>query len=67
MAGGHHNPVRDASGRVTKVIKLATDISANLLHEQEEDAVINAIKRSMAVIEFTLPARSQPPTRTSSR
>lgn len=47
-----YNPVRDASGRVTKVIKLATDISANLLHEHEEDAIINALNRSMAVIEF---------------
>ncbi|BBP83566.1 biofilm dispersion protein BdlA [Pseudomonas sp. Pc102] len=47
-----YNPVRDAAGRVTKVIKLATDISANLLHEHEEDAIINALNRSMAVIEF---------------
>ncbi|GAC1032934.1 biofilm dispersion protein BdlA [Pseudomonas sp. No.21] len=47
-----YNPVRDASGRVTKVIKLATDISANLMHEHEEDAIINALNRSMAVIEF---------------
>ena len=47
-----YNPVRDASGRVTRVLKMATDITAQVIGEQEQSSLINAINRSMATIEF---------------
>jgi methyl-accepting chemotaxis protein len=45
-------PVRDASGRVIKVVKIATDVTARVLKEQEQESQIKAINRSMATIEF---------------
>jgi len=47
-------PVRDASGRVSKVIKVATDITAQLNAEHQHQSLLNAINRSMAVVEFNL-------------
>nr|WP_322978911.1 PAS domain-containing methyl-accepting chemotaxis protein [Pseudomonas sp. C11] len=47
-----YNPVHDATGAVTKVIKLATNITPSVTHEHEDDAIITALNRSMAVIEF---------------
>jgi methyl-accepting chemotaxis protein len=47
-------PVTDQAGKVTKVIKLATDITRAMNAEQEHKSLLNAINRSMAVIEFTL-------------
>ncbi len=47
-----YNPVRDASGRVIRVLKMATDITAQVIGEQEQSSLINAINRSMATIEF---------------
>ncbi|MGE8496737.1 MAG: methyl-accepting chemotaxis protein [Pseudomonas sp.] len=47
-------PVRDASGVVSKVIKVATDITAQVQSEQQHQSLLNAINRSMAVIEFNL-------------
>ena len=49
-----YNPVRDAGGRVTRVLKMATDITAQVIGEQEQSSLINAINRSMAVIQFNL-------------
>ena len=49
-----YNPVLGASGRVEKVLKIATDISAKVRQEQEQNSLINALNRSMAVIEFNL-------------
>ncbi|MDZ7888239.1 MAG: PAS domain-containing methyl-accepting chemotaxis protein [Pseudomonas sp.] len=49
-----YNPVLSASGRVDKVVKIASDISAEVRKEQEQNSLINAINRSMAVIEFNL-------------
>jgi len=46
-------PVKDADGKVTRVIKLATDITQQIQTEQEHQSLLNAIGRSMAVIEFT--------------
>lgn len=47
-----YNPVRDASGRVIKVVKIATDVTDRVRKEQEQESQINAINRSMATIEF---------------
>jgi methyl-accepting chemotaxis protein len=46
-------PVTRADGSVSKVIKVATDITEQLHVEHRHTSYINAIKRSMAVIEFT--------------
>jgi methyl-accepting chemotaxis protein len=49
-----YNPVLDERGQVIKVIKFATDITSQVQAEQESAAKIEAIGRSMAVIEFDL-------------
>ena len=49
-----YNPVLGANGRVEKVLKIAADISAEVRKEQEQNSLINAINRSMAMIEFNL-------------
>ncbi|WWG41865.1 PAS domain-containing methyl-accepting chemotaxis protein [Pseudomonas poae] len=46
-------PVLDEEQRVLSVIKVASDISARVHHEHENQSLIDAIGRSMAVIEFT--------------
>ena len=46
-------PVLDSSNQVQSVIKVASDISARVHHEHENQSLIDAISRSMAVIEFT--------------
>ncbi len=46
-------PVLDSSNQVLSVIKVASDISARVHHEHENQSLIDAISRSMAVIEFT--------------
>ena len=48
-----YNPVRSRSGRVIKVIKQATDITADKLHHVEASARLEALSRVQAVIEFT--------------
>lgn len=45
-------PVTDRRGRVTRVIKIAADISERVHSALEQEAVINAINRSMAIITF---------------
>lgn len=47
-------PVQDRSGRVIKIIKLATDITGHIVDAQEQRAMTAAIERSMAVIAFNL-------------
>ena len=49
-----YNPILDALGRVTGVIKLATDITAQKTAATERDGKVEAIGRSQAVIEFAL-------------
>ena len=49
-----YNPILGASGQVEKVLKIAADISAEVRKEQEQNSLINAINRSMAMIEFNL-------------
>ena len=48
-----YNPIRDRRGEVVRVIKLATDITSQIIEEQEMGSRLRAIDRSMAVIEFT--------------
>ena len=47
-------PIRDAQGTVTKVMKIATDITRQVAAEHMHESYIKAIDRSMAVIEFNL-------------
>lgn len=49
-----YNPILGADGRVESVLKLATDITALVAREQEQESMIDAIGRSMAVIAFNL-------------
>lgn len=46
-------PVTDSTGRVVKVVKIAADISSRMQSALEQESIINAISRSMAVISFT--------------
>lgn len=46
-------PVCDDKGKVYKVIKIATDITERHQELESKEAVITALDRSMAVIEFT--------------
>ena len=48
-----YNPIRDRSGKVAKIVKFATDITASKLEALDRKGKIDAIERSQAVIEFT--------------
>ena len=50
---GSYNPIFDLNGKVAKVVKFATDITAEKLRNAEFESKINAISRAQAVIEFT--------------
>jgi len=52
-----YNPVLDASGHVMKVVKFATDITAQHTADFEARTKLEAIDRAMAVIEFDLDGR----------
>ncbi len=45
-------PVRDSRGHIARIVKLASDISKRVRAAAEQRSLINAIHRSMAVIEF---------------
>ncbi len=49
-----YNPVRDHSGKVVKVVKFATDITARQARMADQNGKVDAIWRSQAVIEFDL-------------
>ena len=49
-----YNPVIDGKGRVLKVVKAATDITAAKLKAAEVESKLTAVSRVQAVIEFTL-------------
>lgn len=49
-----YNPVKDKSGNVVKVIKYATDITAQTLQNSDYSGQIDAISKVQAVIEFEL-------------
>ncbi|PJE39025.1 MAG: pili assembly chaperone [Pseudomonas sp.] len=47
-----YNPIKGPDGRIEGVLKLATDITAQVAREQEQNSMVEAISRSMAVIAF---------------
>jgi methyl-accepting chemotaxis protein len=49
-----YNPVLDARGKPVKVVKFATDISAQKRAATDANGIISAISRAQAVIEFKL-------------
>lgn len=49
-----YNPVHDVNGKVCKVVKIATDVTAQVNREQDAAGLVAAIKRSMAEIEFSM-------------
>ncbi len=49
-----YNPVLGDGGRVTGVVKIATDVSEARRHDAERAARIAAVERSHAVVEFAL-------------
>jgi len=49
-----YNPIIDSSGRPVKVIKFASDITAQKIRSMEDAGKIAAIGRAQAVIEFNL-------------
>ncbi len=46
-------PIRDDSGKVVKVLKLANDVTTHLTRLERQDSVIAALHKSLAIIEFT--------------
>ena len=49
-----YNPVMDADGKPYKIIKFATDITANRLRNAEYEGKVSAISKAQAVIEFDM-------------
>jgi PAS domain S-box-containing protein len=49
-----YNPVLDAKGHPTKVIKLATDITAQKIEALDNEDQVSAIERSQAVVAYSL-------------
>lgn len=49
-----YNPVVNKSGKVVRVVKIATDITEQKKHTADVEGQINAINRSQAVIHFEL-------------
>lgn len=49
-----YNPVFDNAGRVTKVVKFATDVTSRKLRAADDTGQISAIGKSQAVIHFDL-------------
>ncbi len=49
-----YNPVLDRVGRVTRVVKFASDVTDQFLRAIDHDGQLDALHRSQAVIEFAL-------------
>ena len=49
-----YNPIRDADGKVARVVKFAADVTRQVEEATRMRAMVDAIERSMAVIEFSL-------------
>lgn len=54
-----YNPVFDEAGRVKMVVKFATDVTQQVEESARMRAMVDAIERSMAVIEFSLDGHIQ--------
>ncbi|RYY16289.1 MAG: PAS domain-containing methyl-accepting chemotaxis protein [Alphaproteobacteria bacterium] len=49
-----YSPVLDRAGRITKIVKLASDITAQVQRAIDQEGQLAALNRSQAVIEFAL-------------
>lgn len=49
-----YNPVLDENGQPVKVVKFATDITAQRLKQAEDEEQLKSLRRSQGVIEFSL-------------
>ncbi len=49
-----YNPIFDAEGNVVRIVKFATDVTAQKLREADAQGQMDAISRALAVIEFNL-------------
>ena len=49
-----YNPVKDAQGKVIKIVKFATDVTEKLLAAKASQNLLEALDLSLAVIEFNL-------------
>lgn len=49
-----YNPIKDRAGRVSRIMKLATDVTARRLERFDFESQIKAINQSQCVIEFKL-------------
>jgi methyl-accepting chemotaxis protein len=47
-----YNPVLDRAGRVSRIVKFATDVTQQVLRHIDHDGQLDALNRSQAVIEF---------------
>ncbi len=54
---GSYNPIRDGSGRVERVVKYATDVTAQAVEAAALKGQVEAIRKSQAVISFDLDGR----------
>ncbi|WP_119422402.1 methyl-accepting chemotaxis protein [Desertibaculum subflavum] len=52
-----YNPVKDVTGKVSKVVKFATDITEQKLRSADYEGQVAALGKSQAVIEFDLEGR----------
>lgn len=50
-------PVADDAGRIVKVLKIASDVTGHVNEARHKEALVKAINRSMAVIEFDMEGR----------
>ena len=54
---GSYNPIRDGSGQVERIVKYATDITAQTVEAAALKGQVEAIRKSQAVISFDLDGR----------
>jgi methyl-accepting chemotaxis protein len=52
-----YSPVKDESGRVVKIVKIATDVTAARRQAIDYEGQIQAVSKAQAVIEFSLDGR----------